>query len=168
MLRLSLALLLSTVSLACSKEQPGPAGPGASAGEQACTQIGCENGVRIELAKATPWTPGTYVFSLTLDGTPVECKGALPLQSCESGPSLSCTPDAAVQIGESGCALPPDQHGFSDIMVRGEPKQITLKVLFDGTPLKSADITPDFKTTQPNGPACEPTCRNAASAVDLP
>lgn len=170
MSRLPIALLLLIAPLACAKEQPGPADPAATAGggERACTMIGCINGLHIALTKATPWLPGAYTFAFELDGKPVECKGALPLQSCDAGPSLSCTPDALVQIGESGCALPPAQQGFSDITIEGEPKQVTLKVLQDDKALISADVTPDYKTTQPNGPGCEPTCRNAASAVEVP
>lgn len=165
-----LLLALLTALPACAKETPGPAGPGDSAGggERACTKIGCENGVRMTLTKATPWVPGTYAFAFELDGEPVECKGALPLQACDAGPSLSCTPDAVVQVGESGCALPPEQHGFSDITVRGEPKQVTLKILHDDKPLASADITPNFLTSQPNGPGCEPICKTASSEVAVP
>ena len=170
MLRLPLALLMLTATLACSKEQPGPAGPaGGEGGERACTQIGCLDGLRLSLDKATPWLPGDYTFAFELDGEPVECKGALPLPSCDVGPSLRCTPDALVQIGESGCALPPAQHGFSDITIERAPKQVSLKISHDDQPLLvGADITPDYKTTQPNGPGCEPTCRSASSAVVLP
>ena len=171
---LLLALLFALP--ACTKTQPdpngpdGPGGPAGSAGggEKMCTAIGCNNGLRITVKKATPWLPGNYIFSFDIDGKAVECKGALPLQACDAGPSLSCTPDAVVQVGESGCALPPTQHGFSDISVRGEPQAVKLKVLFDDKPLKSADVTPNYVTTQPNGASCEPTCRNASAEVDLP
>jgi hypothetical protein len=73
-----------------------------------------------------------------------------------------------VQIGESGCALPPEQHGFSDITVRGEPQAVKLKVLLDDKPLNAADVTPNYVTSQPNGPGCEPTCRNATSEIAIP
>ena len=173
MLRPALLLLaLLTALPACSKQTPGPAGPGDSgdggAGGGNCTEIGCENGLRMALTKASPWVPGTYVFAFELDGKPVECKGALPLQPCDAGSSLSCTPDSVVQVGESGCALPPEQHGFSDITVRGEPKQVTLKILLDDKPLASTDVTPNFLSSQPNGPGCEPTCRTASSEVAIP
>jgi hypothetical protein len=165
-------LLVAPLSVlpACSKDQPGPAGPGAPAGggERACTEMGCENGLKLAVTKATPWLFGTYVFRLAIDGNAVECKGALPLQPCDAGPSLRCTPDAVVQIGESGCALPAAQHGFSDITVRGEPQALKLEVLLDGKPLGAADVTPSYVTSQPNGSGCEPTCRNGSSEVDIP
>lgn len=165
-------LLLALLSAlpACSKDRPGPAGPAATAGDgqQICTEIGCENGLKLAVKKATPWLPGNYVFSFDIDGKAVECRGALPLQSCDAGPSLSCTPDAVVQIGESGCALPAAQHGFSDITVRGEPQAVKLKLLLDDKPLNAADVTPNYVTTQPNGAGCEPTCRNATAEVDIP
>src|SRR5690606_40894414 len=59
-------------------------------GERVCTQIGCIDGLQIALEKASPWPAGAYVFAFTLDGAPVRCSGALPLQSCDAGPSLRC------------------------------------------------------------------------------
>ena len=164
-----LALALLTVLPACAKDKPAPAGPGDGAGgEQACTQIGCINGLRVELKKTTPWLPGTYTFGFELDDRKVECKGSLPLQACETGPSLSCTPDAMVQIGESGCALPPAEHGFSDIQINGEPQAVKLTVTHDDKPLHTADITPNYMTSRPNGDKCEPTCRNASAEAVIP
>lgn len=163
-----LALTLLTALPACAKESPGPAGPGDPGGGQVCTQIGCINGYRLELKKATPWTPGNYTFTAELDGKVVECKGALPLQACDTGPSLSCTPDGSLQIGESGCALPPDQQGFSDIMIPGAPQRVRLTIAQDGKPLHSADLTPNYVTTRPNGEQCEPTCSSAAGELAVP
>jgi hypothetical protein len=157
---------------ACSKEQPGPAGPSAPGssdpGEKACTMIGCENGVRLTINKPTPWVAGAYVFNFELDGKAVECKGALPLQSCEAGPSLSCTADAKVRIGESGCALPVAQHGFSDITVLDAPQRVKIKVSRDGQEIGAADLTPNYMTSQPNGEGCEPTCTNASGELAIP
>lgn len=167
-----LACIGVTALTACSKEQPGSNGPSAPAtsdpGGKMCTEIGCDNGARITLNKATPWVPGTYVFGFELDGKAVECKGALPLQSCESGPSLSCTPDAVVQIGESGCALPAAQQGFSDVSIKGEPQRVKIKISLDGKEIGAADLTPNYMTSQPNGEGCEPTCKSASGEVPLP
>lgn len=166
---IALTLLAGLALPACSKEQPAPADPGGGPGVQkVCTQIGCLDGYRLELKKATAWTPGAYTFTVELDGKAVECKGALPLQSCDAGPSLSCTEDGKVQIGESGCALPPDQQGFSDIMIPGKPQRVKLTIVQDDKPLHSADLTPNYVTSQPNGEGCEPTCNSAAGEIAVP
>lgn len=163
-----LALSLIALSpLACKKEPP-PAGPDDPAGGKVCTQIGCIDGYRVELKKATPWTPGVYTFTADLDGKVIECKGSLPLQACEAGPSLSCTEDGKLQIGESGCALPPAQQGFSDIMISGAPQRVKLTIAQDDKPLYSGDLTPNYITSKPNGEGCEPTCNSAAGEVAVP
>ncbi len=162
-----LTLLLLTALPAC-KEQAGPAGPGDSGGGKVCTQIGCINGFRVELKKATPWTPGVYSFAFELDGKPLECKGSLPLQGCDAGPSLRCSEDGKVQIGESGCALPADQQGFSDIQISGEPQRVKLTISLGDQPLHSAELTPSYTTSQPNGEGCGPICRNAAGEIAVP
>lgn len=163
------ALGLMTTS-ACSKDQPTPAEPTTAGdpGGKACTQIGCENGVRLTINKPTPWVAGAYAFNFELDGKAVECKGALPLQACEAGPSLSCTADAKVRIGESGCALPVAQHGFSDITIEGAPQRVKVTVSRDGQEIGAADLTPNYMTSQPNGEGCEPICNNASGEVAIP
>jgi hypothetical protein len=163
-----LALALFIVLPACKKDQAASPLPGEPGGEKVCTMIGCIDGLRAELKKATPWQPGSYTFNFELDGESVECKGALPLKACEAGPSLSCSADAGVQIGESGCALPAAQHGFSDIQFSGSPKQVRLTISQDDKPLHSADLTPEYITSKPNGEGCEPTCRSARAEIAIP
>ena len=53
--RPSLAAAALTLAFACSKGQEGPTGPGG--GGQVCTQIGCVDGLQIELARGGPWPP---------------------------------------------------------------------------------------------------------------
>src|SRR5690348_5669601 len=84
----------------------------ASSGSGICTTIGCVDGLAVRFDPATTWKPGKYVFSLEADGVTQTCTGTLPLPPCGPAGSLSCTADVAM-IGESGCALPPSQHGFA-------------------------------------------------------
>jgi hypothetical protein len=162
LLRATLVLLVC----ACSKDQTGPAGP--DPGAKMCTQIGCLNGLQVEVNKATPWAPGAYTFALTLDDTQVTCSGALPLRPCDAGPSLTCDVPDRVIIGESGCALAPEQHGFSDIHVPAPVERFALAVTHEGQPLGGVDVKPTYVTSQPNGPGCEPICHSAAVQVALP
>lgn len=162
---LSAAAIVLSLS-ACAKDQNGPAGPGEPG--RACTEIGCMNGLRIELKKAGAWAPGAYTFAFTLDGAAVNCSGALPLKPCEAGPSLTCDVADRVAIGESGCALPADGHGFADVQVTGEPKEVKLTISRDGQAVASAELRPTYTESRPNGPGCEPVCRNAAETIQVP
>lgn len=161
------ALLASSLLLcACSKDQGGPGSP--DGGGKMCTEIGCVSGLRIDLQKAGAWQPGAYVFTFELDGSPVRCSGALPLKACDAGPSLTCDGEGRVQIGESGCALPPDQHGFSDIQLLGSPAKVRVAIARDGQELHSAELAPTYTESRPNGPGCEPVCRGASAQVAVP
>jgi hypothetical protein len=168
-MRKSAIVVLTLLVGACtSKDQPGPAGPGP--GDRACTEIGCVNGLRIELQKATQWAAGHYTFAFDVEGTKIACMGTLPLKACDAGPSLQCEPTDRVQIGESGCALEPATHGFSDIQFLGgePPRAVELTILKDEQPLHTVKLSPTYKKSRPNGEGCEPECNSATERVALP
>lgn len=156
-------LACAATLLACT---PKPAQPDAPP-QKICTAMGCVNGLNVSVAKATAWPAGVYDFVLDLDGTAVTCTGALPLKPCDEGPSLTCTPTDKVQITESGCALPTDQHGFGDIHIEGAPANVKLTIRTGETVLFENELRPEYRTLQPNGPDCEPTCRSASGAITL-
>ncbi|WAS97959.1 hypothetical protein [Nannocystis punicea] len=157
-----LALLLLG---ACSKGQVEPTDPGG--GGKVCTEIGCIGGLRIELQPSSGWPAGDYTFAFALDGVPVTCKGALPLRACDAGPSLTCDVPDRVQIGESGCALPPEQHGFADIQIPSSPAAVQLEIRRGEETIYAGDITPTYVESRPNGPGCEPVCRGATAQVAI-
>ena len=161
--RLAFTALLAALP-ACAAPSPGSSDPGG----KVCTQMGCIDGLHVNLAKVTPWTAGNYTFALELDGTPVTCTGALPLPACDQGAALRCDVEGKVQIGESGCALPPEQHGFSDIQISGAPAKVKLTITREDQQLHSGELAPTYVTSRPNGPGCEPECRGANAEVALP
>lgn len=133
-----------------------------------CTQIGCIDGLRLEIEKAGAWQPGAYVFAFTVDGAAVRCSGSLPLKPCDAGPSLVCDVEGRVQIGESGCALAADAQGFSDVQIHGSPAQVEVSLTRDGQELSRAALTPTYAESRPNGPGCEPVCRGASAKLAVP
>lgn len=142
------------------------AGPASAAQEaRICTQIGCSNGLTVSLDQGYRWKPGSYVFDITLDGRAVHCAGILPLNPCGQ-PSLRCNAKN-VTIGESGCALPKESHGFSDIRFDGAPKSVAVKITSGGSMIASQTFTPSYATSQPNGPGCEPVCHSANERLIL-
>lgn len=165
-MRMLLGLLAVTCFVSCSKDQPGPAQPGP--GDRACTMMGCVDGLRLEFIVTGKWIPGRYNFAFDLDGEKVTCTGSLPLKSCDDGPSLTCDPAGKVQIGESGCALPPESHGFTDVQIHGSPRAVTMNISNDDKPLIEAKMTPNYTTTRPNGEGCEPVCNSANEKIPMP
>lgn len=167
-----LILVVLGAANACASAPPtAGATPGAPPGaDRACTQIGCVEGLTIDVASTSGWAPGTYRFDFELDQEKVSCEGTLPLRACEHGPSVRCTPEGAaerVMISESGCALPAAEHSLPSISIRGEPARVRLTVSRDGTQLAAEEMTPQYRTMRPNGPECEPVCRQASAKVTL-
>lgn len=151
-------------------EAPGGAAPGDG---RACTEMGCVEGLTIDLQSPSGWAPGAYRFDIELDQDKVSCEVTLPLRACDAGPSARCTlhpgegPSERVMISESGCALPPAQHSLPTLSIRGEPARVRVAVSRDGAQLASEELTPAYRTVTPNGPGCEPVCRQAHGAVTL-
>jgi hypothetical protein len=137
-----------------------------SLGQEPCTRIGCESGVSIELEKSSSWKKGVYRFEFKLDDKKIICSGSLPLKPCE-WPSVQCKSDGPqyqdlpISIGESGCALPKDQHSFGPIMIRSTPQKLALQIFFQNKLLGKIESVPVYKTVYPNGEKCGPKCTQA-------
>jgi hypothetical protein len=128
---------------------------------QACTQMGCTNGLILSVDPDYDWKNGVYVFDFFLDGKNVKCNGMLPLQPCERGPSISCNKEG-VMITESGCALAKSAHAFGDIVIEGSPKRVLARITRNGKPVVTRTLVPRYETLRPNGPSCGPVCQTAS------
>ncbi|HYJ11579.1 MAG TPA: hypothetical protein VEX18_21300, partial [Polyangiaceae bacterium] len=78
----------------------------------------------------------------------------------DSGRALSCV-GAPVRIGESGCAMPPSTHAFSDITLNDSPAQVSIVIRHDECELLRETLAPAYQRSQPNGPGCAPVCEGA-------
>ena len=130
-----------------------------------CTEIGCLNGYNVIVSPASGLAEGTYAFELTLDGRKISCEGSIPLKPCGER-SFSCDADG-VRLGESGCALPPNQQGIANLAFDGFPLALTIRVRKDGSELTSKELKPKYTAGQPNGPGCDPICCSAAGELDI-
>lgn len=131
---------------------------------KACTKMGCRSSLEIEVTGTKPGK-GKYAFEIEADGKKAQCELSLPLKACDKGLSTKCTGDVKVEIGESGCALPPAEHGFGPISLPDSPAAARVVIKKDGKPLSDKRFTPAYKTSQPNGPGCEPTCKQAREEI---
>lgn len=138
---------------------------GSAQAEQACTEIGCVDGLTVSIPPDYPWQPGDYTFDFTVDGKPLHCKGSLPLASCENR-NITCDGDG-VMIMESGCALPKDTHEFGDIMLETGPSALALTITRNGETIAKGNWQVRYNTSQPNGAGCGPVCRQATVNLDI-
>lgn len=149
-----------------SAPSPSTPPPPPAPAPRACTEIGCEDGLRIELVRAA-WPAGNYRVQLDVDGTTTTCSGQLPLRPCEQGPSFNCE-GAPVRFGESGCALPAEAHSITDInLPTTSAQRVTLTLEHDGALIGTTTLTPEYNEQRPNGPDCPPVCRNAGLRLKL-
>lgn len=146
-----------------------PASPSISdqpAGQAVCTEMGCVDGLTLQVDPNYKWQPGKYAFDFVLDGKRVHCDGVLPLKSCEQE-SVVCSSKQKVMITQNGCALPPEAQGFGDINLGDNPASVSVKITRNGQTIADGALNPLYRTTQPNGPGCEPVCKQATVPLPL-
>ncbi len=167
-LQLTLASLAALLVVSCSQTGSEPkTSDSPPPDSHACTTLGCQNGLHLTWAQG-PWKPGLYTVEVALDGATVTCTGRLPLPACDAGLGFRCGPGASILLGESGCALPPEQHGLASIDIAEMPAHARITVRRDGLVIGTQEIEPRYRETRPNGPDCEPVCRQASDTLPLP
>lgn len=106
----------------------------------ACTEIGCSNQVAIQLA-----TPMSLPYDIEVEANGVTWTGTCTATGIETDEEkgdtvLYCTAD--------------------DLTLSITPEELRVSVT-SGEETRELTATPEYVTTQPNGPQCEPTCRQA-------
>lgn len=129
--------------------------------QKACTEIGCQDGLTLNVDPSFDWKWGRYDIALMFEGRTVNCYGYLPLKRCEKGPSFKCSSDK-ITIGESGCAMPESTHGISGIYINDAPARVIVRILRDKKAVITRTLSPEYQEMQPNGPGCGPVCRGAS------
>jgi hypothetical protein len=168
-----------------SMEQPGPA-------SVTCTKMACTDQLSVELRNTGEvWAAGEYLLTVNLNLQGIACPFALPKDLPEQGgiTSVACVapdgkaPTEPVQvmitqqsecrelapvdgIGQR-CDPIPERYAIQ-ISIPGTPGSVGVDLQRDGVPVfqKSYD-PPTYEETRPNGPLCEPVCRQANEVETL-
>lgn len=142
-----------------------------------CTEMGCADNVSVRVtAGDQAWSDGEYQFALTLDDLTGTCNFTLPdaLPPRGSISSIPCLDGVDIGIqqlaectthqeGDSisqSCQPIPDRYELT-ISAYATPTQLSLTLSRDGAQLISESRALSYVTTRPNGPDCEPECRQA-------
>lgn len=151
-MKLALSLALACWLVACGGKEKNPA----------CTEIGCQTGLRIALRSQTGlWPAGEYLARVKVDGTTVECKVAIPLPT---EPSEGICSRDFVLLELDGAMLPEAQQSIRGVQVLRTAKKVELSIERDGQALAQHSFEPKFFEVQPNGPGCPPICQQAKEA----
>lgn len=119
--------------------------PAAPEEPQACTLMGCVNTLRIEITNA-PAMP--YWVTVRADGQEFYL-------ACEEGV------DTSGLQGEMDC-----ENGIFTLFDFA-PEAASIEIGWAAGGL-TIDAIPEYETFRPNGPDCEPECRNGLVKVELP
>ena len=149
-----------------------------------CTEIGCSDGASLTLKTTAGTLPdGTYTLSFSVDGQPYTCSftapdglprepGRIGAASCDAGfrlnvlPELVCTEYRTGDAVSQSCTPVPDRWYFAATL-EGTPAELTVAVERDGVALLDEHRTLAYRDEYPNGPECDPVCRQASAALLL-
>jgi hypothetical protein len=107
-------------------------------------------------------------IELLVDGTSLTCTFAYPLemqlQPVCSGFSVGFLPE--MPCTDTRCDAIPGRF-VETITVSGTPGQLHAWQYVGDTPILDAAAAPSYEEHRPNGPECEPVCRQASVAWTL-
>ena len=163
MLNRVLVLLLVPASLACFEEK-------------LCTTIGCQDQASITVRCPDGNTPPLSV-ELDLDGRRVTCPA--PMARTAGG---SACDDPSVRVAHrelsdctesrSGTSVSltcvPNGKLEQVITIVGTPRRVGATLTADGTVAGQRSFDMTYLTVYPNGPDCDPGCKQRSEVWDLP
>jgi hypothetical protein len=126
-----------------------------------CTLIGCGTFLEVRFTGATT-KPGLYQVEIVADGVPSSCQIALP-HECTAQPICSAG-QSSWQLSLSGCAVDGGQQSVDGfVFFTGGPASLDFIVRRDDTVVGGGSAQPVYQESRPNGPDCDPLCRQAPS-----
>jgi hypothetical protein len=126
---------------------------------KACTLIGCASSLEVDFSGAKGM-PGRYQIEVVADGAPSSCQITLPW-TCATQPECSAA-ELPWRLTLSGCALGADQETLDGIFFSNQvPTSLEFVVRRDDAVVGGGSAQPVYKESRPNGPDCEPLCRQA-------
>ena len=138
-----------------------------------CTLIGCQDQASLSLRRADGAPPNLAV-SLDLDGRMVDCAAPQGTAgaACDSGVQVwsrelqACT--EGMQGGARTLICVPTGKFEQVITVSGTPTVIRATARSADAVIEERTFEPQYKTNRPNGPDCEPVCRQSSDIWTLP
>ena len=148
-----------------------------------CTEIGCGDALSLSFETADGhWPDGDYRVELEFAGESEVCTFKLPdalptetagaAQVCEPSPrgffspKSTCTETRTKDAVSESCTPLPDQWTLA-LYRDGTPETVSVRVTRDDQEVASLSQTVDYRENRPNGPDCEPVCRQSQIDVQV-
>jgi hypothetical protein len=154
MKKLALAVMLSALAPAC---------------EKVCTLVGCGDSATLSLRRADGARPD-FALELEIDGRRVTCASAE--QTCDMGvtttvrPLADCHEERGADFRRLVCT--PNGRFEQVISLGGTPARVSVTVKSPNGATAQQTFALVYQTTQPNGPGCEPICKQASESWEIP
>jgi hypothetical protein len=124
-----------------------------------CTLVGCSDGFSVSIVRkdGSTFAAGTYSVDLTTDGVVnhVSCtiRGGYD-SSCDGGTTVEAVsgPGGVVEL---------------QVNLAGTPSDVGLSLTVPDGHVATGEWRPTYQTIQPNGPTCDPTCREAHQSLTI-
>jgi hypothetical protein len=124
-----------------------------------CTLIGCADSLQV-LFNGAIAEPGRYQIEVVADGTPSSCEITVPY-SCGTEPICSAGP-STWRLNLRGCAPgQPQQSVDGFTFFQNPPASLDFVVRRNDAVVGGGSAQPVYKESRPNGPDCDPACRQA-------
>lgn len=117
--------------------------------EDACTTIGCVDGVIITLVTPVPMSEQDLVVSVESDGAKTSCTLTPTATSCEAGELTVLVLDRAI-------------HSLG---LTGTPERIAVTISSPTTTVLSGEVLPRYETLRLNGDECPGPCKRAEATL---
>ena len=148
-----------------------------------CATSACQDGFTAKVRRTDGSFPnGTHRIEVLVGAASSSCTFTFPLETSPSGGAVlpTCPTGLAVSVGPAEictetvtgtgvsyrCDPIPGQF-VETISLSGTPGQIHVWQYVDDVPILDAAAAPSYEEARPNGPECEPVCRQASVSWTL-
>ena len=150
----------------------------------ACSSVGCQDQLELTVTGPSASLPsGLHRVDVTADGKLLSCTfsfspdtlaaGSLVSAQCSFGVTALVGPVFDCMTFDNGNAkgqrcVPMPEQFQERLQIAGTPAIVQVEQSVDGTVILQRSATATYTDNHPNGPDCEPTCRQATLALSLP
>jgi hypothetical protein len=122
-----------------------------------CSQIGCVDQAELKVRR-TGGAPAAFAITVEFDGQAVDC--AAP--AADAAVAICATSRPASSLN-----TPTGRHEQL-VIVQGAPARFRVVLRDGGAVVAERTFEPRYRTSQPNGPDCEPTCHQWSDVWEVP
>jgi len=151
---------------------------------KACTEIGCIDQFSATIESPSASLPaGMHRLEVVADGTTLSCTFPVPVEPLPGGgwPGPECSPGLILFVGPAvtcttfetdtakGQRCDPIPDRISErFSIAQTPTQVAVTQWAGDTMIFQQTATPTYHVSYPNGPDCDPGCRQASAAWSIP